>query len=108
LKTVWANYGIGVEIDPGTQPKGSAVASRADAAKDTGAEAETDLTTRGLTNSDLALAGKIINQFGGGYEVAHSVPFWIIDKAGRVRASLGADATPLEIVTDIRLLMKSK
>jgi cytochrome oxidase Cu insertion factor (SCO1/SenC/PrrC family) len=108
LKTVWANYGIGVEIDPGFQPEGLPKTARAEDTKDTGADAEADLATQGLTKSDLELAGNIIDQFSGGYEVAHSVPFWIIDKAGRVRASLGADALPADIVTDVRLLLKSR
>ena len=103
-KAVWANYGIGVEKDSDTQQ----VASPLDDAKDPGAGAETDPVTRGLAKSDLALAGKIIDQFGGGYDVAHSVPFWIIDKSGRVRVSLDANATPSEIVTDVRALMNSR
>jgi len=104
VKTVWANYGIGVEIDPETSHE----ALPTDDRKDPGAAAETDLVTRGLSKSDLTLAGKIIDQFGGGYDVSHSVPFWVIDKSGRVRVSLDSNATPSEIVTDVRLLIKSR
>jgi protein SCO1/2 len=100
VKAVWANYGIGVEIDPDTShvaaPQGDATA------------AETDPVTRGLSSSDLTLAEKIVGQFGGGYDVSHSVPFWIIDTSGLVRASLDGSATPSDIVTDVRLLMKSR
>lgn len=104
LRTVWADYGIGVEIDPGTQPEGSPVGNK----KDSSVTMEVDSPAKGLSKANLVLAGKIIGQFGGGYEVAHSVPFWIIDKAGKVRASLDSDATPSDIVTDVRLLLKSK
>jgi cytochrome oxidase Cu insertion factor (SCO1/SenC/PrrC family) len=105
LKTVWANYGIGVQVDSGTQSE----SSPDDAAKDSTADSESDSPpTNGLSRADLFLAGKIVDQFSGGYEVAHSVPFWIIDKDGTVRASLDADATPSDIVTDVRLLLKSR
>jgi cytochrome oxidase Cu insertion factor (SCO1/SenC/PrrC family) len=102
VKAVWANYGIGVEIDSDTRHE----APPLDDTKGSGAAAETDVVTRGLSTTDLTLAGKIINQFGGGYDVAHSVPFWIIDKSGRVRVSLDSNATPSEIVADVRVLMK--
>ena len=104
VKAVWANYGIGVEIDPDTSHE----PAPKDDAKDSGTAAETDPVTRGLSASDLTLAGKIVEQFGGGYDVAHSVPFWIIDKAGLVRASLDGNALPSDIVTDVRLLMKRR
>ncbi len=97
VKAVWANYGIGVEIAAETPHR-----------KDSDSAAEADFVTRGLSKPDLTLAGRIIEQFGGGYDVGHSVPFWIIDTSGRVRASLDANATPSEIVTDVRLLMKGR
>lgn len=104
LKAVWANYGIGVEIDSDTRHEGPPL----DDTKGSGAAAETDLVTRGLSKPDLTLAGRIIDRFGGGYEVSHSVPFWIIDKAGKVRVSLDSNATPSEIVADVRVLMKGR
>ena len=104
VKAVWANYGIGVEIDPDTSHE----AGPQDSGKGSGTAAEADPVTRGLSVSDLDLAGRIIEQFGGGYDVSHSVPFWIIDKSGMVRASLDGSAAPSDIVADVRLLMKSR
>jgi cytochrome oxidase Cu insertion factor (SCO1/SenC/PrrC family) len=104
VKAVWANYGIGVEMDTETPLPARPQADR----KDSDSAAEADLVTRGLSKPDLTLAGRIIEQFGGGYNVGHSVPFWIIDTSGRVRASLDANATPSEIVTDVRLLIKGR
>jgi len=54
----------------------------------------------------LVGVGKIIDQFGGGYDVAHSVTFWITDTSGKVRASLDETATPADIAADVRLLSK--
>jgi protein SCO1/2 len=104
VKAVWASYAIGVEIDPDT----SHGALPQDDTKESESAAEPDPVTRGLSASDLTLAGKIIGQFGGGYDVSHSVPFWIIDKSGLVRVSLDGNATPSDIVTDVRLLLKSR
>ena len=104
VKAVWANYGIGVEIDSGARPE----ALPQDRTKDSTAPAEANTVTRGLSNTDLTLAGKLIDQFGGGYDVGHSVPFWIIDTTGNVRLSLDANATPSEIAADVRLLLKGR
>jgi cytochrome oxidase Cu insertion factor (SCO1/SenC/PrrC family) len=93
---VWADYGIGVTVDPGTD----AVAPREQAPS----PRERGLLT-GLSSSDLGLAGEIAQQFGGGYDVGHSAPFWFIDKKGNIRVELGGDATPTDIVKDVRVLL---
>ena len=60
----------------------------------------------GLSAADThGLAGRIINQFGGGYEVSHDIPFWFVDKRGMLRASLDAGATPADIAFDARSLL---
>ena len=64
--------------------------------------------TQGLSKADLDLAGQIGDQFGGGYDVGHSAPFWIVDKHGRVQVLMDADATPADIVTNVRVLLKAK
>ena len=45
-------------------------------------------------------------QFGGGYDVGHSAPFWIVDKKGMIRVGMDAGATPADLVTNIRVLLK--
>jgi cytochrome oxidase Cu insertion factor (SCO1/SenC/PrrC family) len=65
-----------------------------------------DPPTEGLSEADLATAGKMIQEFGGGYEVGHSAPFWIIDKKGMIRIGMDASATPSDIVTDLRALSR--
>ncbi len=93
---VWADYGIGVTVDPGTD----AVAPNEQAPS----PSERGLLT-GLSSSDLGLAGEIVQQFGGGYDVGHSAPFWFVDKKGKIRVELGGDATPADIVKDVRVLL---
>jgi cytochrome oxidase Cu insertion factor (SCO1/SenC/PrrC family) len=61
--------------------------------------------TQGLTSMERDLAHKIADQFGGGYEVSHSAPYWIIDTAGKIRASMDADALPSQIAANARALM---
>ena len=61
-----------------------------------------------LSASDLDLAGALSDKFGGGYDVGHSAPFWIVDKKGLIRVGMDADATPTDLVTNIRVLLKLK
>jgi len=98
VQAVWASYAIGVTVDPGTDaaapPKGL-----------------TDMDkppTQGLSSDDLSLVGKIVQQFGGGYDVGHSAPFWIVDRRGWIRVGMDADATPADIVTNVRALVNVK
>jgi cytochrome oxidase Cu insertion factor (SCO1/SenC/PrrC family) len=93
VSAVWKGYGIGVRTqapgDEGTTTSG-------------GPEVEHG---QGLSGADLKIASDVIMRFGGGYEVQHSAPFWLIDPRGRVRILLDADATPEDIVTDARALL---
>ena len=50
--------------------------------------------SQGLSKADLDLAAQIGDQFGGGYDVGHSAPFWIIDKKGVIQAGMDSDASP--------------
>jgi cytochrome oxidase Cu insertion factor (SCO1/SenC/PrrC family) len=97
VQTVWASYGIGVTVDPDTsaaaEPSGTTVR-------------DSDAPTKGLSQPDVLLAGKIANDFGGGYDVGHSAPFWIIDKQGMLRIGMDASASPADIVSNIRALLK--
>ena len=96
VQTVWASYAIGVTVDPDTDavapPKGTMDMDKP--------------PTQGLSSDDLSLVGKIVQQFGGGYDVGHSAPFWIVDKRGMIRVGMDADATPADIVTNVRVLLK--
>ena len=94
VQAVWASYGIGVTVDPETD----AVAPPKDAM-------EMKPPTQGLSSNDLSLVGKIVQQFGGGYDVGHSAPFWIVDKKGWIRVGMDSDATPADIVTNVRALL---
>ena len=121
VQAVWANYGIGVTVDPDTEAvappkeeKMSAMSSPKD--KTGGAPSENTVTNsagtdsdapiQGLSKSDLALAGTLSQEFGGGYDVGHSAPFWIVDKKGMIHVGMDADATPADLVTNIRVLLK--
>jgi cytochrome oxidase Cu insertion factor (SCO1/SenC/PrrC family) len=104
VQAVWAGYGIGVTTDPDTQ-----AAAPPKEAKDGGAAApDSDAPVQGLSKSDLSLADKLSAQFGGGYDVGHSAPFWIVDRKGMVRVGMDAEATPADLVANIRALLKLK
>lgn len=60
---------------------------------------------RGLDDASIAQAKEIIKEFGGGYDVGHGIPVWLIDPKGRMRVKLGQDLAPSELVHDIRLLL---
>jgi cytochrome oxidase Cu insertion factor (SCO1/SenC/PrrC family) len=112
VQAVWANYGIGVTVDPdtaaATPPKGekmSAITAKKDEAETPTAPDE-DAPIQGLSKADVGLAGRIAQAFGGGYDVGHSAPFWFVDKKGRIRIGMDADATPAGIVMNIRVLLK--
>jgi len=99
VQAVWANYGIGVTVDSDT----GAVATK----ESTGGAMEAE-PTQGLSDADLAMAGKIIQEFSGGYDVGHSAPFWIVDTRGLIHVGMDADATPANIVTNVRALLKAR
>jgi protein SCO1/2 len=97
VKKVWFSYGVGVDIEK------PAESGKAEEAPQGGAvDAE---PTAGLSTSERDAAHRIVDQFGGGYEVSHSAPYWIIDRAGRIRASMDADVLPSQIASNVRALM---
>lgn len=95
VKAVWFNYGVGVEIQK--EPETSA--------GKTGTATDEPEPTQGLSDAELGQARRIVDQFGGGYNVSHSAPYWIIDRQGRIRASMDADVLPSEIEGNVRALM---
>ncbi len=60
---------------------------------------------RGLSEPQISNAKGAIDQFGGGYEVSHSTPVWLIDRDGQLRAFHGQDLLPSELMHDIYLLL---
>lgn len=105
MRKVWKDYFIHVEVEkePAEKPAPGAKTS-ADAKPDPAADEMAQAVSRGLTREDRDRAGTIIERFGGGYDVSHDIPFWIVDKRGMMRVSLDADATPADIAKDIRAL----
>jgi cytochrome oxidase Cu insertion factor (SCO1/SenC/PrrC family) len=105
MTTVWKDYFIGVE-KPLAMPAASLPAAHGSPPVQPKARFEAGRAARGLGRRDREDGvGMLVQRFGGGYEVAHDTPFWIVDKAGLLRASLDADAAPSEIVFDIRALL---
>ncbi len=94
VKDVWFNDGVGVDIE-----------KPADAAATQGSAEDSPEPTQGLAPTEADLARSVAANFGGGYDVSHTTPFWIIDRQGRLRAMLDADAKPSDIAGDIRALM---
>jgi cytochrome oxidase Cu insertion factor (SCO1/SenC/PrrC family) len=97
VQAVWAHYAIGVTMDQDT----GAVAPP------TGAMKDMPVPSQGLSKADLDLAAQIGDQFGGGYDVGHSAPFWIVDKKGLIQVGMDSDANPSDIVTNVRALLRA-
>ena len=95
VKQVWFNYGVGVEIEKGANAPAATPGNAADDPE----------PTQGLSAAETDSARRIADQFGGGYDVSHSTPYWIIDRQGMVRASMDADALPSDIARNVRALM---
>jgi cytochrome oxidase Cu insertion factor (SCO1/SenC/PrrC family) len=96
VKEVWFNYGVGVDIEKKQTDSSPGK---------TGSMSDEPEPTQGLSPAEVALAHNIVDAFGGGYDVSHSSPFWIIDRQGKIRASMDADALPSEIAGNLRALM---
>jgi protein SCO1/2 len=95
VKSVWSSYGVGVRIRGEEASEGGK-----------GAQAEGESSAQGLTSADRGMAGKIVREFGGGYDVSHSIPILIIDPSGNVRALLDARSYPKDIAQDVRALVQ--
>jgi cytochrome oxidase Cu insertion factor (SCO1/SenC/PrrC family) len=102
VQAVWADYAIGVTTDPGTAAAVSKEPAGASTAPDS------DAPTQGLSKPDVTLAGAIASKFGGGYEVGHSAPFLLVDTKGMIQIAMDADATPADIVTNLRALLRAR
>ena len=61
----------------------------------------------GLNQAQIADGGKVAKKFMGGYQIAHSAPFWVIDSDGTLRTSLAVSASPDQIVTAVKHYLKS-
>jgi cytochrome oxidase Cu insertion factor (SCO1/SenC/PrrC family) len=112
MRKVWADYGVGVDIEGGTDSeKAGQAAGDSHRAHDAAGEASSapqDDPGMGLSKTDRILVGRIIEEFGGGYEVGHSTPFWFVDPSGFIRVTLAADASPEDIARNVRALMTAK
>ena len=95
LNPVWKSYFIGVETFE---------------AEEDGRVDDTVLEQyglfRGLDDKTILEAKGVIENFGGGDDVAHSTPVWLIDGEGQIRVKHGQDLLPEEMVDDIRLLLE--
>jgi cytochrome oxidase Cu insertion factor (SCO1/SenC/PrrC family) len=60
---------------------------------------------RGLDQASIAEALRVRDRFGGGYDVGHGTPVWLIDGDHRIRVKLGADLDPADLAHDVRLLL---
>jgi len=94
VAAVWRDFGIGVRVKAPADSEGGE-----------GPADEAQIRTAGLGAADLAAADGIARRFGGGYEVSHSTPFWLVDPRGIIRVSLDSSASPADLVTDVRLLL---
>ena len=60
----------------------------------------------GLNLERIDDAKGVLHDFGGGYDVKHSAPIWLIDQRGLIRVKLGMDVAPLELLHDVRMLLR--
>jgi cytochrome oxidase Cu insertion factor (SCO1/SenC/PrrC family) len=97
VKHVWFDYGVGVDIEKPAETEGTEAAPQ-------GAAVDAE-PTQGLSKEEQGLAHRLVDRFGGGYDVSHSAPFWIIDRAGKIRASMDAGVLPSQIAANVRALM---
>ncbi|MFW6195551.1 MAG: SCO family protein [Chloroflexota bacterium] len=93
LEPVWEAYHIG-------QPRQEGEAVFA---------SQEDLEFYGLTNGledpEVDAANTARREFGGGYEVSHVTPIWLLDRDGMMRVKADTAATPKEIADDLRVLL---
>ena len=60
----------------------------------------------GLTAAQVATGDAVARKFSGGYDIAHSAPFWVVDAEGRLRLSLDVSSSPAELAKAIRGYLK--
>jgi protein SCO1/2 len=100
LQPIWEAYYVGSNVGP--EPEGPIKEIPGPLPEKTLQAAGLD---NGLDGGEIAVAQDAITKFGGGYEVIHSTPIWLIDPKGEIRVSTHEYASPAEIVHDIRLLL---
>ncbi len=69
---------------------------------------KTDSPLFGLSDSQVLEGGHVAKKYSGGYQIAHSAPFWVVDTAGQVRTSLDVSASPAQIVEAVRAYLPKK
>lgn len=67
----------------------------------------TDSPVFGLTDEQIIAGSNVAKKYSGGYDIAHSAPFWVVDPQGRVRTSLDVSASPAQLVEAIKTYLKS-
>jgi cytochrome oxidase Cu insertion factor (SCO1/SenC/PrrC family) len=92
VKAVWFDYGVGVDFPTTTAAGEGEVANDAE-------------PVQGLSPQEVSRARGLADAFGGGYEVSHSTPIWIIDTRAMIRIAMEADVTPAEIAGNVRALL---
>lgn len=63
---------------------------------------KTDSPLFGLSDSQVLEGGTLAKKFSGGYQIAHSAPFWVVDPNGNIRTSLDVSASPVQIVEAVK------
>lgn len=61
--------------------------------------------TTGLDEDQIGEANLARGQFGGGYDVSHVTPIWLIDTEGEIRVKMDTAGPPEDYVRDIRLMI---
>jgi len=67
---------------------------------------QTDSPLFGLTDAQILDGGKVAKKYSGGYNIAHSAPFWVIDPQGNLRTSLDVSASPAQLVEAVKTYLK--
>ncbi|MEI8094530.1 MAG: SCO family protein [Spirochaetales bacterium] len=66
------------------------------------AKPDPDSPLFGLTDAQILAGSDVAKRFAGGYQIAHSAPFWIIDAKGDLRVSLDVSASPEQIAATVK------
>jgi cytochrome oxidase Cu insertion factor (SCO1/SenC/PrrC family) len=97
VAAVWKSYGVGVTVQDDAS-------GGSDTSKDSSPSRDVS-PTQGLSGDDMAIAAKMIDRFGGGYEVSHTAPYWIIDPKGKLRVVMDPDVLPADIAANIKAVL---
>lgn len=108
LQSVWKSYHIAVAQSDEEELKQTHQAEEELGLDHSGNKGPARSYAQGLSDQDVATASQAISRFGGGYEVSHSTPFWILDRQGRIRVSHGMEALPADITADVKKVLALK